>query len=106
MTGVDILLGPGINIKRNPLCGRNFEYFSEDPYLTGRLATVLVNAIQSKGIGCSLKHFAVNNQEEKRLIMNAIVDERALFEIYLRAFEMVTLNHGRSCITGAVTQYS
>ena len=87
--GVDILLGPGINIKRNPLCGRNFEYFSEDPYLTGRLATVLVNAIQSKGIGCSLKHFAVNNQEEKRLIMNAIVDERALFEIYLRAFEMV-----------------
>ncbi|HKM02595.1 MAG TPA: glycoside hydrolase family 3 C-terminal domain-containing protein, partial [Bacilli bacterium] len=66
-----------------------FEYFSEDPYLTGRLATTLVKAIQAQGVGTSLKHFAVNNQEEKRLMMNAIVDERALFEIYLRAFEMV-----------------
>lgn len=87
--GVDILLGPGLNIKRHPLCGRNFEYFSEDPYLSGRLSTALVEAIQAQGVGACVKHFAVNNQETKRLFMNAIVDERALHEIYLRGFEMV-----------------
>ncbi len=90
--GVDIILGPGLNIKRHPLCGRNFEYFSEDPYLSGRLSTSLVAAIEGQGIGTSVKHFAVNNQEDKRLLMNAIVDERALFEIYLRGFEMVIKN--------------
>lgn len=87
--GVDIILGPGLNIKRHPLCGRNFEYFSEDPYLSGRLSSALVGAIQAKGVGACVKHFAVNNQETKRLVMNAIVDERALFEIYLRGFEKV-----------------
>lgn len=90
--GVDILLGPGLNIKRNPLCGRNFEYFSEDPYLSGRLSTALVQAIQAQGVGACVKHFAVNNQETKRLFMNAIVDQRALHEIYLRGFEMVIKN--------------
>lgn len=87
--GVDVLLGPGLNIKRSPLCGRNFEYFSEDPYLSGRLATTLVKTLEELGIGTSVKHFACNNQEEKRLTMNAIIDERALFEIYLKGFEMV-----------------
>ncbi|MCH5152206.1 MAG: glycoside hydrolase family 3 C-terminal domain-containing protein [Clostridiales bacterium] len=84
---VSVVLGPGVNIKRSPLCGRNFEYFSEDPLLAGELATNFVFAMQAKGIGCSLKHFAVNSQETRRMTMNAIVDERALREIYLAAFE-------------------
>lgn len=87
--GVDILLGPGVTMKRTPLCGRNFEYFSEDPYLTGILATAYVKELQAMGVGASLKHFAVNNQESNRQTANAQVDERALREIYLRAFEMV-----------------
>ncbi|MDD7732999.1 MAG: glycoside hydrolase family 3 N-terminal domain-containing protein, partial [Firmicutes bacterium] len=87
--GVDILLGPGVTMKRTPLCGRNFEYFSEDPYLTGILATSYVKELQAMGVGASLKHFAVNNQESNRQTANAQVDERALREIYLRAFEMV-----------------
>lgn len=86
--GVDVILGPGVNMKRSPLCGRNFEYFSEDPYQAGSMATALIQGIQSKGVGTSLKHYAVNNQEFERLSINAVVDERALREIYLAAFEM------------------
>ena len=84
---VDVLLGPGANMKRSPLCGRNFEYFSEDPYLAGELAASLINGVQSKGVGTSLKHYAVNNQEFQRFSINAEVDERTLHEIYLPAFE-------------------
>ena len=85
--GVDVLLGPGVNMKRSPVGGRNFEYFSEDPFLAGELAADLIDGIQSKGVGTSLKHFAVNNQEFQRFTIDAQVDERSLREIYLPAFE-------------------
>ena len=87
--GANVLLGPGVNMKRTPLCGRNFEYFSEDPYHAGELASALVEGIQSKGVGTSLKHFAANNQESERFSIDAVVDERTLREIYLPAFERV-----------------
>ncbi|MEG2017126.1 MAG: glycoside hydrolase family 3 N-terminal domain-containing protein, partial [Clostridium sp.] len=85
---LNVLLGPGINMKRNPLCGRNFEYFCEDPYLAGKLAAGYIRGIQSKGISACVKHFAVNNQEERRMAIDTIVDERTLREIYLTAFEI------------------
>ncbi len=85
---LSVLLGPAVNIKRSPLCGRNFEYFSEDPYLTGVMATALIKGIQSRNVGTSIKHFALNNQEHRRMSSSSNCDERTIREIYFPAFEM------------------
>jgi beta-glucosidase len=85
--GAQVLLGPGVNLKRTPLCGRNFEYFSEDPFLAGEMAVAWIQGLQSRGVGASLKHFALNNQEFQRNAIDVVVDERTLHELYLSAFE-------------------
>lgn len=92
--GVDVALGPGVNIKRHPLCGRNFEYFSEDPVVSGELGAAMVRGIQSRGVGACLKHFAANSQEHARMVSDSVVDERTLRELYLAPFEYV-VRHAR-----------
>ena len=98
---VDVLLGPGINIKRHPLCGRNFEYFSEDPMVSGELGAAYINGVQSCGVGTSLKHFAANNQEIDRAVNSSEVDERTLREIYLRGFEIAVQKSNPTSVMNA-----
>ncbi|MEN6314896.1 MAG: glycoside hydrolase family 3 C-terminal domain-containing protein [Clostridiaceae bacterium] len=104
--GVDIVLAPGVNIKRSPLCGRNFEYYSEDPYLTKELGAAFVKGLQENGIGSSLKHFAANNQEAYRMSIDTQIDERALHEIYLKAFKEIIEEAGPWTVMSAYNKLS
>ena len=101
---IDLLLGPGMNIKRTDLCGRNFEYFSEDPVLTGEMAVAYVDGIQKHGVGACVKHLAVNNQETDRLYVNMEIDERTMREIYFKAFEMVVKKSNPMAIMSATNK--
>lgn len=104
LEGVAVVLGPGTNIKRSPTCGRNFEYYSEDPYLAGKMATAFINAMQQQGVGTSLKHFAANNQETFRMTGNSRLDERTMREIYLKAFEMAVKDAQPATIMASYNQ--
>lgn len=95
---VNVILGPGLNTKRSPLCGRDFEYFSEDPYLSGKLAAGYVRGIQSVGVSACPKHFAANNQELRRMASNSVLDERTLRELYLTGFEIAVKEGRPKCI--------
>ncbi len=99
--GVSVILGPGINLKRSPLCGRNFEYFSEDPLLTAQMAIGMIDGIQEQGVAACPKHFAVNNQETRRMTIDAIVDEQTLRDVYLRPFQLVIEKAQPACLMTA-----
>ncbi len=99
--GVDVILGPGVNIKRNPLCGRNFEYFSEDPLVSGKMGAALIRGIQSEGVSACVKHFALNNSENFRFMGNSVCDERAMREIYLKSFEIAIKEASPDCVMSA-----
>lgn len=101
---VQVLLGPGLNIKRSPFCGRNFEYFSEDPYLAGKMAASYIRGVQSQGVYACPKHFAVNSQELRRMAMNSVLDERTLREIYLTGFEIAVKEGGAKAIMTSYNQ--
>ena len=101
--GVNMVLGPGLNMKRSPLCGRNFEYFAEDPYLAGKMAAAYIRGIQSKGVAACPKHFAANSQEERRMAMDSVVDERTFRELYTTGFE-IAVKEGKA--KGIMTAYN